>query len=87
MYFVIKYAQMKQASLIQIRYNTESDGTNLCWRLLVDGKEMLVNGIEIKAACRTTTDWLEDKQVYKHHISVTNCKIDIQPDTLIAIVE
>jgi hypothetical protein len=77
----------KQASLVQIRYNTESDGTSMCWRLLVDGEEILVHGVEINKSCRTTTDWLEDKQCYKHHISVLDCIVTIHPDTLIAIVE
>jgi hypothetical protein len=75
------------ARLIQVRYNTESDGINLCWRLLVDGQELLVNGIDIKTGCRTTTDWLEDKQCYKHHISMNDCTITIDPSTLIATIE
>lgn len=74
------------ASKVQIRYNTESDGKKLCWRLLIDGNEQVVNGISIEKACKTTTDWLEDKQVFKHHITVDNCVVIIDTDTLQATI-
>lgn len=76
-----------KASLVQIRYNTESDGQRLCWRLLIDGREELVNGIQINKPCWTTTDWLEDKQTYKHHISVKDCKVSIDESRLIAVID
>ncbi len=65
---------------VKIRYNTESDGKELVWRLLIDGKELLVNHLTINCPCYTTTDWLEDKQTYKHHISVDNCVVHIDDE-------
>ncbi len=78
---------LKDAAVIKIRYNTESDGKYLCWRLLVAGEEILVNSIEIKKGCITTTDWLEDKQCFKHHITVQDCTLIIDDDLMNAIVE
>jgi hypothetical protein len=66
--------------LIQVRYNTLSDGSTLCWRLVLDGKEHLVNDICIEAPCFTTKDWLEDQQVFKHHITIKNCRVEIDDE-------
>lgn len=74
------------AQTVQIRYNTESDGKTLCWRLLIDGKEQVVNGISVNKPCQTSTDWLEDKQTFKHHITVTDCTVSIDGDTLQATI-
>jgi hypothetical protein len=77
---------MKQScKKVLIRYNTESDGTILLWRLLLDGKEQLVNSVAVEKPCFTSTDWLEDKQVFKHHISVSNCEVLID-DNLHAVI-
>lgn len=65
------------ASVVRIRYNTESDGKNKAWRLIVDGRELLVNGIDIQTHSHTSSDWLEDRQVFKHHITVLNCHVQI----------
>jgi hypothetical protein len=78
--------QQFKAKQVLIRYNTESDGKTLCWRLLIDGQEKLVNGIEVEKSCKTSTDWLEDKQCFKHHISVADCSIAIHDETLIAVI-
>jgi hypothetical protein len=67
---------------VKIRYNTESDGKHLVWRLLIAGEEYLVNHLDINCPCKTTTDWLEDKQVTKHHITTYNCIVTINPDSL-----
>lgn len=67
----------KPAALVQIRYNTESDGKNKAWRMIVDGHELLVNGIDIQAPSRTSADWMQDKQVFKHHITVVDCRVQI----------
>ena len=67
---------------VLIRYNTESDGKALQWRLLLDGSEQLANTIAIEKPCHTSTDWLEDKQCFKHHISVNECEVHID-DALI----
>lgn len=65
---------------VKIRYNTESNGKDLVWRLLIDGKEHLVNHLDINCPCQTTTDWLEDKQVYKHHITVRDCILYVREE-------
>ncbi len=70
----------KEYKLVQIRYNTESDGIQVCWRLILDGKEHLVNNVVIEVPSCTTRDWIPDKQVYKHHITITNCKVVIDED-------
>lgn len=72
---------------VRIRYNTESDGKQLQWRLLLDGTERLVNSIKVEKSCQTTTDWLEDKQCYKHHISVFDCEVFIDPVTIDAVIK
>lgn len=71
-----------KANAVKIRYNTESDGKELNWRLNIDGVEHLVNHMTIECPCKTTTDWLADKQVYKHHITVNECLVFIHPETL-----
>lgn len=74
------------ASLVRIRYNTESDGKSLIWRLLIDGTERLVNNVKVEKPCFTSTDWMEDINCFKHHISVKDCVISIDPGTLHAII-
>ena len=71
-------------SKVLIRYNTESDGKSLCWRLLINDKEYLANEVSIQKPSFTSTDWLHDKQVFKHHISVVDCNVVITEDTLVA---
>ena len=72
--------------MAHVRFNTESDGKHLLWRLVLDGEELLVNSIKIEKACFTSTDWLEDKQCFKHHISVADATVEIDDTTLEAIV-
>lgn len=67
----------KKAAVVQIRYNTESDGKNKAWRMIVDGHELLVNGIDIQARSHTSSDWLQDKKLLKHHITVLDCRVKI----------
>jgi hypothetical protein len=76
-----------QCNTVRIRYNTESDGKQLLWRLLLDGAEHLVNSVKIETPCQTTTDWLEDKQCYKHHVSVYDCEVYIDDDTAEATIK
>lgn len=78
--------QSTAARKVLIRYNTESDGKSLCWRLLIDGEEKLVNAIKVDKPCKTSTDWLEDKQCFKHHITVDECNVSIEPVTLLATI-
>ncbi|RYE23610.1 MAG: hypothetical protein EOP51_10020 [Sphingobacteriales bacterium] len=75
------------ASDVKIRYNTESDGKHLVWRLLIGNEEHLMNHLTINCPCETTTDWLEDKQLTKHHITVRNCILHIEPITLHVTIE
>jgi len=70
----------RQVQLARIRYNTDSDGENLCWRLILDGQEMLVESVDIRAPVFTSRDWMEDIQRFKHHISVKNCCVSIDDD-------
>lgn len=74
------------AEIVRIRYNTNSNGTDLCWRLLLDGAEYLVNEIDVKVPCITTKDWLADQQVYKHHISIHRCKVLIDEQAKAQVV-
>jgi hypothetical protein len=66
--------------LVQVRYNTKSDGSHLCWRLILDGAEHLANYIAVEAPCCTTKDWIEDQKVFKHHITIHNCRVIIDED-------
>ena len=74
-------------TIARVRYNTESDGNQFLWRLVVDGEEHLVNSIRIEKPCTTTTDWLEDKQCFKHHVSVADCHVYIDDVTKDAILK
>ena len=65
------------AFIVQIRYNTDSNGVENAWRLIMDGKEILVNHIDIRKQCKTSCDWLEDKKAFKHHITIHNCIVQI----------
>jgi uncharacterized membrane protein len=53
----------------QIRFNTVSTGEEDRWRLISDGKEILVSDIIVDGHTYTTKDWMEDTQEYKWHIS------------------
>jgi hypothetical protein len=67
----------KQVSLAQIRYNTDSNGQDQCWRLVLDGEEILVESVQIHAPVFTSRDWIEPISKFKHHISVHNCCVRI----------
>lgn len=67
----------QKADVVLIRYNTDSDGKNRAWRMIVDGQELQVNSIEIQTSSRTSADWMQDKQVFKHHITVQNCRVQV----------
>lgn len=66
---------------VKVRYNTESNGKEKVWRLLVNGEELLVDEIEIQKSSSTSSDWLEDKQCLKHHITVKDCLLHIDEET------
>jgi hypothetical protein len=67
----------KQVALAQIRFNTESNGQDLCWRLVLDGEEILVDSVNIHAPVFTSRDWIEPISKFKHHISVADCHVHI----------
>jgi hypothetical protein len=67
-------------SIVRIRYNTLSDGSYLCWRLILDEKELLVNDIDVQAACHTSKDWIESVSEFKHHITANDCRVVIDED-------
>ncbi|MEO3402660.1 hypothetical protein AAFN85_02080 [Mucilaginibacter sp. CAU 1740] len=67
----------KKVQLAHIRYNTNSDGQNLCWRLVLDGEEILVESVQIEAPVFTSKDWIEPIGQFKHHISVRDCAVII----------
>ena len=67
-------------AIVQIRYNTLSDGSHLCWRLILDGVEYIVNDITIEAPCFTSKDRIEGQNVFKHHITAKNCSVMIDDD-------
>lgn len=57
-------------ALIKIRFNTEcKDGVSY-WRAIINGVEHQLKEIVINNRCRTTKDWVEEKQDYKWHITV-----------------
>jgi len=70
----------KEVALARIRYNTESNGEDQCWRLMLDGEEILVEAVHIHAPTFTSRDWIEHVNKFKHHISVKNCRVDINED-------
>jgi hypothetical protein len=67
----------KQVNLAQIRYNTESNGQEQCWRLVLDGEEVLVESVQINVPVFTSRDWIEHASKFKHHISVRDCRVSI----------
>jgi hypothetical protein len=70
----------KQVSLARIRYNTDSNGQDKCWRLVLDGEEILVESVHIQAPVFTSRDWIEPIGKFKHHISVRDCNVLIDEE-------
>jgi hypothetical protein len=75
----------KNVSLARIRFNTDSDGIKQCWRLILDGEEVLVESVNIQAPVFTSRDWIEPIQKYKHHISVAECHVHIDDEGIALI--
>lgn len=67
----------RNVTLARIRYNTDSNGVEQCWRLILDGEEILVESVNIQAPVFTSRDWVEHIQKFKHHISVEQCHVHI----------
>lgn len=55
----------------KIRFNTEHKGSNLKWRVLIDGEEYLAKSITINCPTTTSEDWItvNDFPCLKYHIS------------------
>jgi uncharacterized membrane protein len=53
----------------QIRFNTVSTCEEDRWRLITNGKEILVSNVIVDGHTYTSKDWMEDTQEYKWHIS------------------
>ncbi len=77
----------RQVAIARIRFNTESDGQNFCWRLVLDGEEVIVESINIQAPVFTSRDWIAAIKAFKHHISVSNCIVQIDRDGNALITE
>ena len=75
----------KPVGLAMIRYNTDSNGEDLCWRLVLDGEEILVESVEINAPVFTSRDWIEATGRFKHHISVKQCLVNIDEQGIATI--
>jgi hypothetical protein len=71
---------IKKVSVARLRYNTDSNGTDKCWRLVLDGEEVLVESVHIEAPVFTSRDWIATVNKYKHHISVHDCIVNIDVD-------
>lgn len=59
---------MNKEKTYQIRYNTHSKDDNESWRLICDGKEVLVSDIVITSKTKTTKDYIENLG-NKYHIT------------------
>ena len=59
----------KNPKKFQIRFNTVSKSEDDRWRLIEDGKEVLVSNIIVNGHTYTTKDWIEEIQDYKWHVS------------------
>jgi hypothetical protein len=66
-------------SIVSIRYNTTSDGTNERWRVICDGNEFLTNKICIRGELLTTKDYIENVG-FKNHLSIADVIVDYSVD-------
>lgn len=70
---------------IKIRYNNEcKDGKNY-WRAIINSIEYHVSDIVINVPCKTTKDYLIEKQEYKWHISVEAYSYEIDENGILTI--
>ena len=60
---------MSNIKTFQIRFNTNSTDETNRWRLIENGKEILVSNIIVDGYTSTTKDWIEEINDYKWHIS------------------
>jgi uncharacterized membrane protein len=69
-------------SRVSIRYNHDSDNTNLKWRVLIDGKENLASDVEVLTASTTTKDTIEGVGE-KYHITCDPSVVTWEGDKVI----
>ena len=55
----------------KIRYNTAATSDKNCWRVITEGKEILVDSISIQGNVTTTKDYMADINQFKFHITCT----------------
>lgn len=60
---------MSKIKTFQIRFNTNSTDETNRWRLIENGKEILVSNIIVDGCTSTTKDWIEEINDYKWHVS------------------
>jgi len=65
---------------VSVRYNTNSDGVNNCWRLICDNTEYLTNKVEIQGTVNTSKDWMPELSAWKHHVTIENALVEYSVD-------
>jgi len=68
---------------IMLRYNNDCKDNRLYWRVLIDGVEHLAESVTINIPTHTSTDFLPEKGVFKHHISCVSNNLVWDGDILI----
>lgn len=66
--------------IVNIRYNTKSDGNIKCWRVVCDGTEYLTDKVVIKGKIYTSKDYMGDVHGYRHHVTIENAQVTINKD-------
>jgi hypothetical protein len=61
---------------IQIRFNTECTDGESYWRAIVNGEETCVKNIYVNVPTKTTRDYIENKNIFKWHVSCESDDIE-----------
>lgn len=71
----------------KIRFNTEHNGSELKWRVIIDGEEQLVKNIIINCPCKTTEDsvLVKDLLVIKYHITCESDNWQLDDNNILTI--
>lgn len=71
----------------KIRFNTEHNGSDFKWRVLIDNTEHVAKNIKINCPCSTTEDNVISKEVnvIKHHISCQSKNWSWSDDKILTI--
>ncbi len=67
---------------LKIRFNTENNGNELVWRVLIENTEYLAKNIEVNTKAYTTKDYLADGRE-KYHITVPYTHLSWENNNLI----